>query len=93
MAETTLFWEGTGMKHVNLDGPEGNALAIMGMVQGWCRQLGRDSKPILDEMQAGDYDHLVDVARREFGSVAVFEHEDEDDESDWDLADDEDEDE
>lgn len=60
------------MPHIDLRGPEGNAFALMANVQRWCRQLDRDPQPILDDMMAGDYEHLLDVIDREFHGVVTW---------------------
>jgi hypothetical protein len=70
---------------IDLAGPEGNAFALMGIAKGFCKQLGKDFKPILEEMRSGDYENLVAVFKREFKHVAdVFNSNDEHDEEDWD---------
>lgn len=46
----------------NLRGPEGNALAILGNVQGAMRRAGRSKAEIdayLNEATSGDYAHLL----------------------------------
>jgi hypothetical protein len=50
----------------NLSGSAGNAFAIMGAVQSSARQMTRagipfDAAPIIQKMQEGDYDHLLDT--------------------------------
>ena len=57
---------------IDLAGPDGNAYALMGYASQWARQLNRDSDAILMEMGASDYDNLLDVFDREFGSVCTL---------------------
>ncbi len=58
---------------VDLTGPEGNAYVLMGMAQDFCKQLGKDCGPIIEEMKSGDYEHLLQVFDREFGSFVILE--------------------
>ena len=57
---------------VDLTGPEGNAYVLLGYAMRWCKQIGRDWKPITEEMTSKDYEHLVSVIDREFGDVVTF---------------------
>lgn len=57
---------------VDLTGPEGNAFCLMGYAKKWAVQLGREPAPILADMKSGNYEHLVDVMEKEFGSFATF---------------------
>jgi len=56
----------------DLSGPNGNAMAIMGNVQRWAKQLKVDPDPILEDMRSGDYDHLIEVVEKHFGHVVTF---------------------
>ncbi len=58
---------------IDLTGPAGNAFALMGQARRFARQLGLDSKQILDEMKQGDYEHLVEVFDSYFGDYVVLE--------------------
>ena len=58
---------------IDLTGPDGNAFALMGMVSGFARQLGKDGKAIVEEMKMGDYEHLLSVFDREFGHFVILE--------------------
>jgi len=71
MIKSKEILENRGVE-VDLNGPEGNAFVLMGYVKGWCRDLGKESQPILEEMQSGNYEHLLDVMEREFGDVVTF---------------------
>ncbi len=54
---------------IDLSGPEGNAFAVLGVAKNLAKQLDKDWKQIQDDMTHSDYDHLLDVFEREFGSV------------------------
>lgn len=57
---------------IDLTGPEGNAFVLMGHAKRLARELGIDSAPIIEEMMSGDYDNLVNVFDREFGSIVTL---------------------
>ena len=57
---------------IDLSGPEGNAFAVLGVAKNLAKQLDKDWKQIQDEMSSGDYDNLLDVFEREFGSVVTL---------------------
>lgn len=57
---------------IDLTGPEGNAFVLMGYARNWAKQLGRDADEIIKEMMESDYDHLVEVFDREFGSFCTL---------------------
>lgn len=64
---------------IDLTGPEGNAFFLLGTAKRLAQQLGRDSEPILTEMQSGNYENLLSVFEREFGDFVVLYRADEDD--------------
>ena len=52
---------------INATGPEGNAFAIMSVVQRLLRKQGKTREEInaaLRLMKSGDYDHLIETAER-----------------------------
>ena len=60
---------------IDLTGPDGNAFVLMGYVKRLGSQL--DFTPeyvqdILKEMRSGDYENLISVFDREFGSVVTL---------------------
>ncbi len=57
---------------IDLTGPQGNAFFLLGTASNFAKQLGIDSKPILDEMKSGDYENLVQVFDRHFGSFVTL---------------------
>ncbi len=58
---------------IDLTGPDGNAFALMGYVQNFSKQLGIDSKPIIEEMMSGDYENLIQVFDEHFGKFVILE--------------------
>lgn len=57
---------------IDLTGPQGNTFFLLGTANNLAKQLGLNSSKILDEMQSGDYDNLVEVFDREFGSFVTL---------------------
>jgi len=53
--------------YINLKGPDGNAFALLGYAKRFGKDLGLDWKAITEEMQEGDYDHLLTVFDSHFG--------------------------
>jgi hypothetical protein len=58
---------------IDLTGPDGNAFALMAYASRFAKQLGKDDKAIREEMMSGDYEHLLEVFDREFGTFVVLE--------------------
>jgi len=61
---------------IDLTGPDGNAYVLIGMASNFGKQLGWDRvkiQELMNEMMDGDYDHLVQVFDREFGSFVILE--------------------
>ena len=65
---------------INLDGPDGNAISLMGRDRRLCRDigLGREADTILNEMWSGDYTNLVKTFDKYFGEYVVLETDNED---------------
>ena len=57
---------------IDLSGPEGNAFCLLGHAKNFCGQLGKDWESLKAEMTSDDYDHLVAVFDREFGSFVTL---------------------
>jgi len=53
--------------YINLRGPDGNAFALLGYAKQIAKDNGLDWKAITEEMQAGDYEHLLAVFDTHFG--------------------------
>ena len=61
---------------IDLTGPQGNAFYLLGFAKNFCKQLDmtkKNTQAILDEMTSGDYENLIQVFDREFGSVVILE--------------------
>ncbi len=52
---------------IDLNGPEGNAYFLIGIARNLAKQLGQDADRVTNEMQQGDYDHLLTVFKGHFG--------------------------
>ena len=62
----------SGKIEIDLTGPDGNAFYILGVAKNLCKQVGVDFKPIMDEMTSGDYENLIEVFDKKFGSVVTM---------------------
>jgi hypothetical protein len=57
---------------IDLTGPDGNAFMLIGKAGSLARQLGLDGKAIQKEMMAGDYENLIKVFDKNFGSFVTL---------------------
>ena len=57
---------------IDLTGPKGNAYFLMGMVKKLSNQLDMDGNEILKDMTSGDYENLIQVFDKNFGSVVTL---------------------
>lgn len=62
----------TGPIEIDLTGPDGNAFALMGYSNNFAKQLGLDSKQIIKEMTEGDYENLLLVFDKYYGSFVTL---------------------
>lgn len=58
---------------IDLTGPQGNAFFLLGYAKKLAKQLDIDFPPILKEMQAGDYENLIQVFDNYFGDYIILE--------------------
>ena len=58
---------------IDLTGPDGNAYALMGYAKRFAKQLGLDSSEIIKEMTSGDYENILEVFDKNFGSFVILE--------------------
>jgi hypothetical protein len=61
---------------IDLTGPDGNAFALMGYARRFARQLGyskEDQDQLLELMQSGNYENLLEVFDDHFGSFVILE--------------------
>jgi len=58
---------------IDLTGPNGNAFFLLGTAARFARQLGLDPEAIQTEMTSGDYENLLNVFDKHFGSFVILE--------------------
>ena len=58
---------------IDLTGPQGNAFYLLGMAGKWGKQLGLDVPKVMEEMQSSDYENLIEVFDKYFGSICDLE--------------------
>ena len=61
-----------GKIEIDLTGPQGNAYYILGVAKNLCKQLDFNESFVLNEMKSGDYDNLIEVFDKYFGSVVTM---------------------
>lgn len=64
--------ERTGLIEIDLTGPEGNAYYLLGTANNLAKKLGLSSEVILTEMKSGDYENLINVFDKYFGSFVIL---------------------
>ena len=60
---------------IDLKSPDGNAFAVLALVDQIGRKIGLEKtkiRSIRSEMMGGDYEHLIQVFDREFGSIVTI---------------------
>ena len=59
---------------IDLQGPQGNAFALMAIAEDWLRQMERrdEFREMQTEMMSGDYGNLLKVFQSKFGSLVEF---------------------
>jgi hypothetical protein len=65
--------EKSGPIIIDLTGPDGNAFVLMGYAKRFANQLGLDGDVIIREMKVSDYENLLKVFDRYFGSFVILE--------------------
>ena len=60
-------------RKIDLNSPQGNAFFLIGTASKWAKQMGLDEKVVLEEMQSGDYENLIQVFDKYFGSICDLE--------------------
>lgn len=58
---------------IDLTGPEGNAFVLFGYAKRFCADLGIDYNKVKEEMTSGDYENLLQVFDKNFGSFVILE--------------------
>jgi len=62
----------TNKIEIDLTGPDGNALVLLGYTKNFSKQLGYDYKKIKGEMTSGDYENLINVFDKYFGHFVIL---------------------
>ena len=60
---------------IDLTGPDGNAFVLLGKAKSFAKQLGMSgakAERIVYEMQSGDYENLLNVFDKHFGSFVTL---------------------
>jgi hypothetical protein len=57
---------------IDLTGPQGNAFYLLGTASNLAKQLGLNANEIQTEMMSGDYENLLEVFDREFGTFVTL---------------------
>jgi hypothetical protein len=57
---------------IDLTGPDGNAFVLLGYAKDFCKQLELDYTAISKDMKSGDYEHLLAVFEKHFGSFVTM---------------------
>jgi hypothetical protein len=57
---------------IDLTGPEGNAFCLLGIAQKLAKELDLDKDKILNEMESGDYENLLEVMEKYFGDYIIM---------------------
>ena len=58
---------------IDLTGPAGNAFSLINQANQWGKQMGLDVEKMNDELTSGDYENLIQVFDKYFGSVCDLE--------------------
>ena len=58
---------------IDLTGPDGNAFFLLGTAAKWGKQMGLDVEKVNEEMTSGDYENLIQVFDKYFGSICDLE--------------------
>ena len=57
---------------IDLTGPQGNAFYLLGTAKNLANQLGLNEVEIMEEMKSGDYENLIQVFDKNFGSFVTL---------------------
>jgi hypothetical protein len=58
---------------IDITGPKGNAYYLLALAENLAKQLGIDPIAIIDEMESGNYDNLIQTFDKWFGDYVVLE--------------------
>lgn len=57
---------------IDLTGPQGNAFYLLGTAKNLAKQLELNGLEIMEDMQSGDYENLVEVFDKHFGNIVTL---------------------
>lgn len=57
---------------IDLSGEQGNAYYLLGIASNLSKQLGLNSKKIIEEMKSDDYENLIQVFDSYFGEYVTL---------------------
>jgi hypothetical protein len=57
---------------IDLTGPQGNAYYLLGIAGNLSKQLNFNSESIQEEMMSSDYENLIKVFDKYFGSIVTL---------------------
>ena len=57
---------------IDLTGPQGNAYYLLGTAKNLAKQLDLNGLVIMEDMQSGDYENLVEVFDKHFGNIVTL---------------------
>ena len=61
---------------IDLTGPEGNAFVLLGKAKSFAKAIGMngvEAEALINDMTSGDYEHLLKVFDKHFGSFVILE--------------------
>ena len=61
---------------IDLTGPDGNAFVLLGKAKSFAKAIGMngvEAEALIHDMTSGDYEHLLKVFDRYFGSFVILE--------------------
>ena len=59
-------------RSIDLTGPDGNAFVLLGQAKRYAKQLDMDFDLIKKEMISGDYENLINIFEKYFGSFVTL---------------------
>tara|TARA_R110000803_G_scaffold47523_1_gene99042 strand:+ start:793 stop:1011 length:219 start_codon:yes stop_codon:yes gene_type:complete len=57
---------------IDLTGPQGNAFYLLGTAKNLAKQLELNGLEIMEDMQSGDYENLLEVFDNHFGNIVTL---------------------
>ena len=61
-----------GKIEIDLQGPNGNAFALLGIAKDLCHKTGIEWEPVKNEMTSSDYEWLLQVMDYHFGDFIIM---------------------